>query len=397
MTLFALVLALAALAAWIYLLVGRGGYWHAELRLPPAPHPQAVWPPVVAVVPARNEADALPETLPALLNQSYLGRFRVVVANDHSSDATADVVRNLAAAPGGRDPDRLGLVDVPALPAGWSGKVWALDRGLAKALQDVPNARYVWFTDADIVHAPDTLSALVYKAEIQDRQLVSVMARLKSRGVWAGLLIPAFVYFFQKLYPFAWVSDPARPKIAGAAGGCVLVRRETLEAAGGLAMIRGALIDDCALARAVRDAGGKLWLGLSETTVSLRPYGTLAAVWDMVARTAFTELDHSVFKLVGTVVGMLVLYLGPPIAFLALIFGAGSAAALIGLCGGLAWLAMAITYLPTLKLYRRPAVQALTLPLCGALYTAMTVDSAIRHWRGRGGAWKGRLQAGGAP
>ena len=397
MTLFALVLALAAFAAWIYLLVGRGGFWHAEQRLPPGRHPQAVWPPVVAVVPARNEADALPETLPALLGQTYLGRFHVVVADDHSSDGTADVVRSLAAAPGGREPDRLSLLAVPALPTGWSGKVWALDRGLAKALKDVPNARYIWFTDADIVHAPDTLSALVFKAESQDRQLVSVMAKLKSRGFWAGLLVPAFVYFFQKLYPFPWVSDPARPQTAGAAGGCVLVRRETLEAAGGLPAIRNALIDDCALARAVRDAGGKLWLGLSETTVSLRPYATLGAVWDMVARTAFTELDHSLLKLVGTVLGMLVLYLCPPVAFLALFLGDGSAAALIGLCGGLAWLTMAITYLPTLRLYRRPGVQAFTLPLCGALYTAMTVDSAIRHWRGRGGTWKGRVQAGGAP
>ena len=386
MTLIAILTATAALAGWIYLFAARGGYWHAELRLPPGLHAPADWPDVVAVVPARNEADTLPETLPALLAQDYPGRFQVIVVDDHSGDGTGRIVRDQAATA----PDRLIPVDAETLPVGWTGKLWAMEQGVRQAAQSAPEARYLWFTDADIRHAPGTLAALIAKAEVEDRQLVSLMALLRSRGVWAGLLIPAFVYFFQKLYPFPWICDPARPDDAAAAGGCVLVDRTTLQAAGGLSAIRGALIDDCALARAIRNAGGRLWLGLTETTVSLRPYDTLGAVWHMVARTAFTELDHSPWKLIGTVIGMLVLYLAPPLAFVTAPWVGGIAAAL---AGGLGWLIMALTFVPTLKLYGRPWVQSLTLPLCGLLYTVMTLDSALRHWRGRGGMWKGRAQA----
>ena len=387
----AAITAVLALSAWLYLLAARGGYWHAERRLPPPPHLKTGWPPVVVVVPARNEADVLPETLPSLIAQDYAGPMRVFVVDDHSGDDTAGIVGGFATAA----PDRVSLIQAEPLVPGWTGKLWAMDQGLRHALAHQPDAAYVWFTDADIRHAPDALSALVMTADTHDRQLVSTMALLRSAGVWAGLLIPAFVYFFQKLYPFRWVSDAAKPQIAGAAGGCVLVRRETLHAAGGLAAIRDQLIDDCALARAIRDAGGRLWLGLTETTVSVRPYATLQAVWDMVARTAFTQLNHSVWMLLGTVIGMLVLYLAPPLAVVASPW-LGPWGWLVGLTGLLGWVVMAITYRPTLALYGRPMIQAFTLPLCGALYTAMTVDSALRHWRGHGGHWKGRVQAGGA-
>ena len=387
MELVLLILALLSLAAWSFLFAGRGGYWHAEWRLPPGDPGLRTWPSVQAVVPARDEADMLPQTLPSLLAQDYAGPLRVVVVDDHSTDGTDRILAEHAAT----SPDRLTAVSGRPLPAGWTGKLWALQTGLDAALSDASHpVDYVWFTDADISHGPSTLSQLVGKAENERFQLVSLMAKLESRGVWAGLLIPAFVYFFQKLYPFPWVSDDKR-STAAAAGGCVLVERETLDRIGGLARIRGELIDDCALAAAIRTEGqGRLWLGLTDTTVSRRPYDRLWDVWGMVARTAFTELNHSVLKLAGTVIGMLLLYIVPPLVVLAWPWhgAGGAAAAALG-----AWLVMAVTYLPTLRLYGRSWGLSLTLPLAGLLYTGMTIDSARRHWLGRGGNWKGRAQS----
>ena len=380
-----LILALLSLAAWLFLFAGRGGYWHAEWRLPPGDPGLLNWPSVLVVVPARNEAEMLPQTLPTLLAQDYAGPWRVVVVDDHSTDGTDRVLAEQAAV----EPDRLAPVPGRPLPSGWTGKLWALQTGLDAAGGDgKPLADYIWFTDADIAHDASTLSRLVGKAVNERFQLVSLMAKLESRGLWAGLLIPAFVYFFQKLYPFRWVSDGKRP---AAAGGCVLLDSAALDRIGGLARIRGELIDDCALAAAVgADADGRVWLGLSETTVSRRPYRGLGDVWDMVARTAFTELNHSVVKLAGTVVGMVLLYVIPPVVALAWPWHGTHGAGLVGVW---AWVVMAVTYLPTLKLYGRSWGMGFSLPLAGLLYTAMTIDSARRHWLGRGGNWKGRAQS----
>ena len=264
-----------------------------------------------------------------------------------------------------------------------------MHHGVGRAAETAPDAVYVLFTDADIEHDPATLRALVQKAEAGGLALVSLMALLRFQGAWERLLLPAFVFFFQKLYPFPWVNDPRR-RMAAAAGGCMLVRRRVLEAAGGVAAIRGEIIDDCALARAIK-RHGPIWLGLTRAVRSLRPYGGLGGIWPMVARTAYAQLRYAPAWLVAAVLGMLTLYLVPPLALLLYpLHGAGAAA----LCGLAAWLGMALAHAPTLRLYRQPAAMGLTLPLAGLVYTAMILDSARRHRRGKGGLWKGRTHGG---
>lgn len=378
-----------SLLAWIFLLVGRGGFWRARPRLDgPAPE-RADWPPVVAVVPARDEADVVGECVTGLLRQDYPGDFGVVVVDDHSSDATAEVARRAAAEAGAAE--RLVVVPAPPLPAGWTGKLWALHTGVERATSWSSETRYVWFTDADIAHAPGNLRRLVDKAEGDDRDLVSLMVLLSCRHVWERLLVPPFVFFFMKLYPFPWVVDAGR-RTAAAAGGCVLLRRDALEAAGGLAPIGGRIIDDCALARLIKDRGrsrgGRIWLGLTSKARSLRAYRGLAGIWRMVARSAYTQLGHSPVLLAGTLAGMAVVYLVPPLAVLAVpLHGSWT----VGAIGIAAWALMALAFWPTLGLYRQPARLAPTLPVAALLYCAMTADSALRHARGAGGGWKGRV------
>ncbi len=379
-------LAFLSLGAWLYLLTRRGRFWQADQRLPDAAAPPPAWPAVVALVPARDEAAVIGETVRRLLGQEYPGRLTVILADDHSRDGTGEIARETARAAGGLD--RLTVVQARELPAGWSGKLWALAEAQRAAVEHHPKAELYWLTDADIAHDPGSLRRLVTKAETEGLDLVSLMVRLEHGGAWARLLIPAFVFFFQKLYPFPWVNEPGR-KTAAAAGGCVLIRRATLGAIGGFERIRGALIDDVALARAVK-AGPeprRIWLGLTGRVRSLRPYRRLGDIWDMVARTAYTELDHSPARLAGTVAGMALLYLLPPLALLAapvhqqIALAAGGAAA---------WAAMTVAFRPTLRLYGEPATLGLLLPMAGLLYTLMTLDSARRHWQGRGGRWKGR-------
>ncbi|MEX1204005.1 MAG: glycosyltransferase [Dongiaceae bacterium] len=382
------IIALAALSlvAWAYLLVLRGGFWRLGERLDPgAPAPPS-WPEVVAVVPARDEAPTIAACLESLLAQDYAGRLSVVLVDDNSSDGTGAIASRIAEAD-----RRISVLAGSPLPAGWTGKPWALLQGVARAAEAAPDARYYFFTDADVVHPPHTLRALVAKAESDGRELVSLMVRLNCTTKWERLLIPAFVFFFRMLFPFAWVNDPARAT-AAAAGGCVLVRTSTLDRAGGLAAIRGTLIDDCALAHAIKRSGGRLWLGLAETSRSLRVYTRLSDVWGLVARTAYTQLRHSPLLLLATVLGMIVLHLAPPLTLAALpLHGSGAAAAL----AALAWLLMAVAYVPTVAYYRQPWPLAASLPVAAALYAAMTVDSALRHWRGQGGGWKGRYTAAG--
>jgi len=381
-------LSLLSFGAWIVLVLFHGGFWRARQRLDGAPGELDRWPAVTALVPARNEADVIGECVTRLMRQSYPGRFRVVVIDDHSTDGTAAAAATAAARAGSAE--RLAVVRARALEPGWAGKVWALSEGHAHAGRAFPDTRYFWLTDADIAHDPSNLRRLVAKAEEDRRDLVSQMVVLTSEGFWAGFLIPAFVFFFQKLYPFAWVNDPGR-RTAAAAGGSVLLRREALERIGGLAALRDALIDDCALARAVkgnrREGGGRIWLGLTTAARSLRPYHGLAGVWRMVARSAFTQLRYSVFLLAGTLAAMALLYWGVPIMVLAAL-ATGRTAAL--LCALGAWALMTLAFIPTLRLYGKSLLAAPSLPLAGLLYSLMTLASAVAYWRGRGGAWKGR-------
>uniref|UniRef100_B8HKR2 Hopene-associated glycosyltransferase HpnB n=1 Tax=Cyanothece sp. (strain PCC 7425 / ATCC 29141) TaxID=395961 RepID=B8HKR2_CYAP4 len=378
-------LALASLGCWIGLLLGRGQFWRSDQRLESISSPLEQelknWPTICAVVPARNEASVIARSLGSLLNQDYPGKFTVILVDDQSSDGTATIAQATAAQLG--QSDRLQILSGQPLPPGWSGKLWAVEQGI----QAAPSSDYLLLTDADISHAPLNLRQLVVKAETESLDLVSLMVLLRCESGWEKLLIPAFVFFFQKLYPFRWVNTPNRPT-AAAAGGCVLVNRETLARAGGIAVVRQALIDDCALAAAIKQVGGKIWLGLTTTTHSLRPYPNLETIWQMVARTAFTQLHYSPWLLLGTLVGMAVIYLVPPLATL---LGLVTQTWGVGAIGLLTWLLMSLSYYPTIRLYQLSPLWCFTLPLIALLYNLMTLDSALRHWRGVGGAWKGRV------
>lgn len=337
-----------------------------------------------AVVPARNEEAVLALTLPALLAQRDVSGLAVTLVDDHSDDATADVAREIARTkPGGA---RLSIVAAGPRPEGWAGKVWALREGVAAALAQRGAPDYWLFTDADIAHHPESIATLVATAAAERRDLVSLMVRLRCDTPWEALLIPAFVFFFRKLFPFRWVNDD-RELTAAAAGGCVLIAHETLIRIGGLERIASAVIDDCSLAAAVKRGGGRLWLGLSTQVESVRPYDSLEDIWRMVARSAYAQLGYSRTNVLGTMFGMSILYLVPPLATIA---GALRRDRVTTATGLSAWTIMAFAYAPTLRLYRKPAIAGFMLPLSAALYTAMTFDSAWRHETGLGNPWKGR-------
>lgn len=366
--------------AWLFLMLGRGGFWRCDQRLDDtAPHNPG-WPAVAIIIPARNERPTIGEAVRSALNQDYPGPVRVIVVDDHSDDGTAAEARRAA----GRS-SRFRLVPASPLPDGWTGKLWAQQNGLDDVASRAPGTAFVFFTDADIVHPPDLLRHLVAKAVAEKRGLVSLMVRLSCVTPVERLLVPAFIFFFQKLYPFPWVNERTRA-VAAAAGGCLLVDRGTLEATGGVAAIRGNLIDDCSLARQIK-ARTPIWLGLSETSRSLRRYEGLGAFWRMVARTAFTQLDHSWGLLAVTIIAMTLLYGMPPLTI-----GIGIATGNIGpaALGAVAMVLMLIAYGPTLRLYNLPWLWGVTLPVAAFLYTLITVDSARLSWLGRGGAWKGR-------
>jgi hopene-associated glycosyltransferase HpnB len=378
----------AAAVAWVYLVAAHGGYWRTSQRLPRVSGEPDAWPDVVAVVPARNEAAMLPVTLPALLGQDYPGVMAVIVVDDGSSDGTGEVAAGIAATAG--RPLRVISGTPPPDGERWAGKVWAMAQGLRAA----GPSDYVVFTDADIAwEAPDTLRRLVAAAEGDDRDLVSQMALLRTAAGWERVVVPAFVYFFAQLYPFRRVNVPGS-RTAAAAGGCMLVRRGALDKAGGLAPIRGALIDDVALGRLIKGQRGRTWLGLSRQVVSVRPYPGLASLWQMVARSAYTQLRYSPAVLAGTLTGLLFLYALPPagaITGLVAVLAGGDGTAALALGAGLAgWALMSLSYLPMLRLYRLSPLRAPGLPLIALLYAAMTADSARRHYAGRGAEWRGR-------
>lgn len=385
-----LILVVLSLTAWLFLWLGHGGFWKIDPRLPGSERctGSGLWPAVDVVVPARNEADVLPETLPTLLSQDYPGRLRVFLVDDHSTDGTGKVARSI-------DAPILQVLHAPHRPSQWTGKLWALQQGVAASQAEA--APLLLFTDADIGHPADSIRRLVAQSVTGDQDLVSVMAWLRYEGFWARLLVPAFVYFFAMLYPFQRVGD-SRRRIAGAAGGCVLVRRAALQRAGGLERIAGALIDDCSLGRLIkahgRVGGGRIWLGFTRDVISRRPCQGLAPVWRMVVRTAFVQLHQSWWLLAGTVVGMALLFLVPP---LAVVFGIGRGVVgrgwfglWPGLMGGTSWLIMARTFVPMIRWYHLPPMLSALLPLAGVVYTLMTIDSARRFLLGRGGSWKGR-------
>lgn len=375
-------LALASLAAWVYLLMGRGGFWRCSEILPEADTEPDRWPHVVVVIPARNEAQLIGACLGALGRQDYPAGLSVVMVDDNSEDATSSVARD-AMLEGG-----LHIVAGAPLPAGWTGKLWAMHQGVARVAEIDPQAEFIWFTDADIKHDADVVRRLVSTAEINKLDLVSTMVMLNCRGFWERLLIPAFVFFFQKLYPFPWVND-ARHKMAAAAGGSMLIRRDALIRIGGIEAIRNELIDDCALARAVKSGGG-IWLGLTDASRSLREYATLGEIWSMVNRTAFHQLGYSVLMLIGTVFFMGLIYLTPAIVILAWPLHGNFWTLVFALA---AFVSMMAAYAPILRLYGHDAGRGVLLPAAALCYTVMTIDSARSHWLGRGGSWKSRTHA----
>ena len=373
---FTLPIALLSLAIWFGLMVARDGFWLArdtdEGHATPPPH----WPAVTVIVPARDEAEVIGQAVGSLLTQDYPGELHVILIDDGSSDGTARIARAAAGGSG-----ELIVIDGTPPPPGWTGKLWAMSQGVARAGSD---PRWLWFTDADIAHAPDTLSSLVARGEAEGLTMNSLMAKLRCDSPAEKALIPAFVFFFQMLYPFARVSRPSA-KLAGAAGGCMLVRRDALARAGGLAGIAHAIIDDCALGAEMK-AEGPIRLSLTRRSVSIRPYGGWREIGRMIARSAYAQLRYSPVLLAGTLAGMALLYLAPPLLAL---FGAGTVRRL-----GLAtWLLMALLFQPMLRFYGRSPLWGFALPAIGGFYGVATLVSAVHHWQGRGGMWKGRAQA----
>ncbi|MFF5403300.1 glycosyltransferase [Streptomyces misionensis] len=369
-----------SLAAWCWLLLGQGFFWRTDVRLPARREP-ASWPSVCVVVPARDEAGVLPASLPSLLAQDYPGRAEVFLVDDGSTDGTGELARELSGRHGGLP---LTVTSPGEPPAGWTGKLWAVRHGIALARAREPE--YLLLTDADIAHAPDSLRELVAAAGTGGFDVVSQMARLRVESRWERLVVPAFVYFFAQLYPFRWIGRTGS-RTAAAAGGCVLLRTAMAERAQIPDAIRHAVIDDVSLARAVKGAGGRVWLGLADRVDSVRPYPRLHDLWRMVSRSAYAQLRHNPLLLLGTVAGLALVYLVPPVA---VVRGAAAGSAATALAGALAWAVMAGTYAPMLRYYRQPLWLAPLLPYTAFLYLLMTVDSAVQHYRGRGAAWKGR-------
>jgi hopene-associated glycosyltransferase HpnB len=372
-----------AFAAWVYLLTARGGFWRAAQhdRALSIPIDSAPWPRVVAVIPARDEADVIGANVRSLLRQDYPGDFAVIVVDDHSGDDTAAILRRLAA----EAPGRVTVLSAPALPDGWTGKLWALDHGIRHA-EDLPQpAEYLLLTDADIRHAADTLTSLVARARRDRLVLASLMAKLRCHSVAERALVPAFIFLFQMLFPFAWVNR-VHCSTAAAAGGCMLVHRRSLRSAGGVEAIRGELIDDCALARLLKKAG-PIWIGLTERAHSTRACRSFGEVRRMIVRCAYTQLRCSPWWLAATAVAMVVVFMAPPVIAL---FGDGIAARILG---ALAWLSMAAAFQPTLHRYRLSPAWGIALPVIAATYLVLTFESAWLHARGRDAEWKGRFRA----
>ncbi len=390
MILILLTIATLSLIIWVFLLLFWGQFWQANQRLEINNIDLPSYPSVCAIIPARNEADVLPVSLKSLLSQEYPGEFSIILIDDQSTDKTGEVAQNIA--DNLNQSDRLKVIQGKPLPVGWSGKLWAMEQGIQFVKNQGLSPDYFLFTDADIEHHSTNLKELVTKAEKENLALTSLMVLLRCDSFWEKFLIPAFVFFFQKLYPFSWVNNPQN-KMAAAAGGCILIRRDRLEEIGSIPSLREALIDDCTLAQKIKGLSTPnnptaIWLGLTEKTKSLRPYDSLDTIWNMIARTAYTQLNYSLLLLLGTVLGMSLVYLAAPVI---LLLGFYLESRNLMIISSLTWLLMAIAYLPTLRLYKLSLLWSLSLPIIALFYNLMTIDSALRHWQGKGGGWKGRV------
>ena len=372
------VVAIICVAIWAYLLCARGMYWragvHDATRIAGVP---GVWPTVAVVIPARNKSECIALSVQSLLRQDYRGPFTVVVVDDDSDDSTGAVAT--VAAAGDR---RLSVIRTTGPAAGWTGKLWAVSQGIAAA--EASHPEYLLLTDADIEHAPDTLSWLVSQSMAGRFVLTSLMAKLRCVNLAEKIHVPAFIYFFQMLYPFAWVAR-ADSSTAAAAGGCMLVRADALASVGGIASIRGALIDDCSLGAKLKTVG-PIWLGLTNRVQSIRPYPTFADVARMVTRSAYSQLRYSLLALTATTLGMAITFVAP---LMLALFASG----LPRYLGLLAWAAMSLSFVPTLLYYRLSPIWSAALPGIALLYMSYTLQSAYQHFRRRGGQWKGRVHA----
>jgi hopene-associated glycosyltransferase HpnB len=375
---------IVSILIWLYLLLGRGGFWRVKKRLAPAGIIASLREQnsrrIAIIIPARNEAEVIGQSITSLLNQTGNHALHIFLVDDGSTDGTAAAAREAAEQAG--KSSALTIITGRALEPGWTGKLWAVQQGIERAREF--NPEFFLFTDADIRHAPDNVASLVAIAHSGPCDLASFMVKLQCRTVAEKFLIPAFVFFFFKLYPSSWVSD-SHHKTAGAAGGSILIRPEALKRAGGIEAIRSQIIDDCALAQAVKRSGGKLWLGLAEETTSLRSYGTFSEVGKMISRTAFNQLKHSLLFLLAAIAGLTLLYLLPTLLLL-------TRHPLPMALGATAWLLMTLAYLPMVRFYGLNPLWSLTLPLTATFYMMATLHSAIRYWSGRGGEWKGRAQ-----
>ena len=374
-----------SLIIWIYLILFRGNFWLCNQYLENLSLENQ--PQVTVIIPARNEAESISICVESLFNQNYQGIFNIILVDDQSQDKTAEIAEKIAVKKGKEN--QLIIIKGENLPDGWSGKLWAMSQGVAWAKKHLKND-YFLFTDGDIKHSANNLNQLLAKAEKNNLDLVSLMVKLRCESFWEKLLIPAFIFFFQKLYPFSLVNNP-HEKIAAAAGGCILIRESALTRIGGIESLKEALIDDCTLASLVKKTlpiNHGIWLGLSDTTTSLRSYNSLTPIWDMVARTAFTQLNYSLWLLIGTILGMFITYFVP---FFTLFFGLFTGNLLIILLSIITLFLMTLSYFPTVKFYQLPFFYSFILPIIALLYSFMTIDSAVRYWQGKGGKWKGRV------
>jgi hopene-associated glycosyltransferase HpnB len=376
------IIAIVAFVIWVYLLVARGGFWLCRERDDITPVPPANWPRVTAVIPARNEADCIAQSIGSLVQQDYPGDFSIVLVDDDSRDDTAAIARRTAAALDVRR--SISVVTGRELAPGWTGKLWALRQGIDVATTVSHPPDYLLLTDADIVHESNSVSALVVRAERGSFVFVSLMAKLRCKSFAECSHIPAFVFFFQMLFPFSWVNEAGR-KTAAAAGGCILVREDALRKAGGVESIRGALIDDCSLARRLKSVG-PIWIGLTNRVHSIRRYDSLQDVKHMISRSAYAQLNYSSLLLAGTTIGMALTFLAGPVLAM---FGEG----MPRLLGAIVWVFMLLAFQPMLRFYQVPLWWGAALPAIATAYMVYTLESAYRYACGQGGSWKGRTQA----
>lgn len=378
-----LIIAAIGLAIWVYLIAARGEFWRTPKFDDLAPAPGFMkWPSIAVVVPARDEAEGVARCVTSILSQPYPGQLSMVLVDDQSQDGTAQIAADAAAAIGASE--RLTVLSGRPLPSGWTGKLWAVKQGLMQVESGPALPDYVLLTDADIVYSGDVLMRLVARAQNERLAMTSVMAKLRCESFAEKYLIPAFIFFFEMLYPFAWVRSRTRAT-GGAAGGCILARWDALKNAGGIDAIRGSLIDDCALGARLKTQG-PVWLGFSQNVASVRASDTIGDVGQMISRSAYAQLRYSPLLLAGTIIGMVIVYLAPVAITL---FGHGLAAAF----AATAWLLMALAFQPTLRYYNQPALWGPALPAIALAYMVFTVNSALQHSQGRGGMWKGRAQA----